>query len=113
MDFKFVKGNIGYPNASFRFVDFPDSTTGRFRTLRINISGSISEKDDNVFDDQDEMTGSTGDINLAELNLSPGQVSPPRSFELNFSAPFHENQIRVTYRIRREPSEFDEKLNKW
>lgn len=113
MDFKFVKGTIVYPNATFRYVDFPDSTTGKFRTLRFNISGSISEKDDNVFDDQDEMTGSTGDINIGELNLSPGQVSQPRTFELNFSAPFHENQIRVTYRIRREPSEFDEKLNKW
>jgi hypothetical protein len=44
--------------------------------------------------------------------LAPGQSTPSRTFDVLYYAPFHQNKIKITYKIRREPSEFDDKLFK-
>jgi len=113
LDFKFVKGTIVYPNKVYTFSDFPDSKTGKFRTVTLNIRGLINEKDDLNKDANDAMYGETGNINVTALNLSPGQLSEPKIFNLDYHAFGHENQIKVTYRIMREPSDFNDKLLKW
>ncbi len=113
LGFKFIKGTIAYPNKIYTFTDFPDVSTGKFNTLSLVIRGLINEKDDLVSDDKDEMYGYTNHINLSELNLRPGQLTKPKTFDLDYHAVGHENKIRVTYRILRASSEFGDKLLKW
>ena len=114
LDFKFTKGTIIYPRPKpFTFTQFADSSTGKFPSLVLNVVGTVQEKDDNVFDDNDNMTGQIGNTKIEDLNLSPGQSTEPRTFDLVFNPNAKSNRIRVTYKIRREPSEFNDKLLKW
>jgi hypothetical protein len=118
LDFKFVEGNIIYPDQNkyvFYFMNFPDSTTGSFNTLSFNVQGDIFEKDDILWDDNDEMVGQTGGVNIATLNLDMNQPFVTKTFDVDFhdNGLGHQDKIRITYTVHLQISDFDDKLNNW